>query len=408
MFLDISPLRKYKNYRYLFIGQLISIFGSMITYVALPFQIYQLTHSTLAVGMIGLIELLPLLITSFVGGMLADGMNRKRIIIVCETLILIMIVVLACNACRTAPKTWIIYAVAGIISAFHGLHRPALDAFGLQLVDKADIHAYGTLNGFKSVLGTIAGPAIGGLCITVFGLVATYLIDMATFLISILALCGIEYTQKRQTLENPMSIQRIKEGWRYAMVRSELFGTYIIDFAAMVFSMPTALFPAMAEGFGKPKLIGFFYAAPAVGALVATLLSAWTKKIDRHGWAVVIAASFWGLAITGFGYASHVWLALGMLALAGGADAISGIFRAAIWNQNIPDHLRGRLAGIEMISYTSGPLLGNTQAGIMATAIGTNNAVMLGGVLCLGAIGICARFLPKFLAYDASVHTKNS
>jgi MFS family permease len=137
-------------------------------------------------------------------------------------------------------------------------------------------------------------------------------------------------------------------------------------------------------------------------------LSAWTKKIYRHGWAVIIAASCWGLAITGFGFVSNVWLAMGMLALAGGADAISGIFRAVIWNQNIPDHLRGRLAGIEMISYTSGPLLGNTQAGILATAIGTNNAIMLGGVLCLGAIGICARYLPKFRAYDASIHKEKS
>jgi MFS family permease len=408
MLLDISPLRKYKNYRYLFIGQLISIFGSMIAYVALPFQIYQLTHSTLAVGMIGLIELVPLLCTSFIGGMLADGMNRKRIIIVSEALILIMIAVLAINASLAFPKTWIIYAVAGIISALHGLHRPALDAFGLNLVDKADIHAYGTLNGFKSVIGTIAGPAIGGLCIATFGLVTTYLIDMATFLISILALWRIQHTQTTKLHENPISFQRIKEGWRYALARQELFGTYIIDFAAMVFSMPNALFPAMAEGFGKPKLIGFFYAAPAVGALVVSLLSAWTKKIYRHGWAVIIAASCWGLAITGFGFVSNVWLAMGMLALAGGADAISGIFRAVIWNQNIPDHLRGRLAGIEMISYTSGPLLGNTQAGILATAIGTNNAIMLGGVLCLGAIGICARYLPKFRAYDASIHKEKS
>jgi MFS family permease len=192
----------------------------------------------------------------------------------------------------------------------------------------------------------------------------------------------------------------------YAASRQELFGTYIVDFVAMVFSMPTALFPAMAESYGKTELIGLFYSAPAIGSFIAIILSGWTTKVYRHGLAVVIAACCWGMAITGFGLASNVWVALCVLAVAGGADMISGIFRSTIWNQTIPNHLRGRLAGIEMIGYTSGPLLGNTQAGLMASMIGTHNAIILGGILCITGVGICARFLPKFLDYDASVHNQ--
>ncbi len=183
MLIDISPLRKYRDYRYLFIGQLISVFGSMITYVALPFQIYELTHSTLAVGIIGLIELIPLLITALIGGVLADAIDRKKLLIISEFCILLIIVILAMNALAESPKTWIIYCAAGMISALNGLHRPALDSLGVRLVQKDDILAYSALNSFKSVLGTIMGPAIGGIVIVTFGLGVTYLLNVATFII---------------------------------------------------------------------------------------------------------------------------------------------------------------------------------------------------------------------------------
>ncbi len=406
MLIDISPLRKHRDYRYLFIGQLISVLGTMITYVALPFQIYQLTHSTWAVGIIGLIELIPLLATAFVGGVFADAIDRKKLLLSSEFFMLLVICILALNAASTKPSIWLIYCAAGIMSALNGFHRPALDALGPRLVDKSDIPAYSALTSLKSTLGTIAGPALGGLCITTFGFVTTYLLDAASFVLSIFALLTIRHFPKNYPVSNAISLQRLKEGFRYAASRQELVGTYLIDFVAMVFSMPTALFPAMAESFGKTAMIGWFYSAPAVGYLFATVFSGWTKKVMHQGLAIVIAASCWGLAITGFGWVHNVWFALLMLAIAGGADMVSGIFRLTMWNQTIPDHLRGRLAGIEMIGYTSGPLLGNTQAGMMAAAMGTHNAIMLGGVLCIAGVGICSSLLPKFLRYDASDHAK--
>ncbi len=407
MLLDISPLRKHRDYRYLFTGQLISSFGSMMTYVAIPFQIYALTDSTVAVGLVGLVELIPLLLTAFWGGVLADVVNRKKLLIWAETGILLILLVLALNAALATPKIWLIYCGAGMISALTGLHRPSLDSLGPRLVDKVDLPAYSALHSFKSIVGFVGGPAVGGLCIAAFGWTVTYLLDVLTFGISIITLLMIRRFPKNETGNSAINFQSLKEGVRYAVSRQELVGTYVIDFVAMVFSMPTALFPAMAESYGRTDLIGFFYSAPATGALVATIFSGWTKKIYRHGLAVVIAASCWGLAITGFGCVSNIWLALGILVIAGGADMISGIFRSTIWNQTIPDHFRGRLAGIEMIGYTSGPLLGNTQAGMLAAALGTHNAIMLGGLLCVTGVVVCARFLPKFLSYDASVQVVN-
>lgn len=406
MFLDISPLLKYRDYRCLFIGQLISFLGSMITYVALPFQIYELTHSTWAVGIISLIELIPLLITAFIGGVFADVADRKKLLIFSELAMMFIILILAINAMLIQPHIWLIYGSAGLLSALNGFHRPALESLGPRLVSKTDIPAYSALNSFKWVLGSVGGPAVGGFCIAAFGWTVTYLLDVVTFLTSIFALLQIKHFPKNEIV-NKIGFQSIKEGFRYTISRQELIGTYIIDFAAMVFSMPTALFPAMAESYGKTELIGLFYAAPAVGGLLATVFSGWTKKINRHGLAIIIAATCWGLAITAFGFVWNVWLALFILALAGSADMISGIFRSTLWNHIIPDHLRGRLAGIEMIGYTSGPLLGNTQSGMMAALLGVHSAVMVGGMLCVAGVWICASRLPKFFRYDA-IHYHDS
>lgn len=402
MLLNISPLRKHRDYRYLFLGQLISGFGSMVTYIAIPFQIYDLTHSTLAVGITGLIELIPLLITAFIGGIFADVIDRKKLLIYSEILIMLVILLLAFNASLAEPKIWFIYCSAALMSAVNGFHRPALESLGPRLVEKADLPAYSTLNSFKSISATVLGPAVGGLCIASFGWVATYLIDFATFVLSIIALLLIKHFPKNEEMGQALSIKSIKEGLSFAISRQELIGTYVIDFAAMVFSMPVALFPAMAQSYHKPELIGLFYSAPAIGSLIISIFSGWTEKVFRHGMAIIAAATCWGLAIIAFGLVSNIWVALFVLMVAGAADMISGIFRLTIWNQTIPNHLRGRLAGIEMLSYTSGPLLGNTQSGLVASAIGTHNAVILGGVLCIIGVGTCTKFLPKFRSYVAA------
>jgi len=193
----------------------------------------------------------------------------------------------------------------------------------------------------------------------------------------------------------------VLDGFRYARSRQELIGTYVIDFVAMVFGMPLALFPALAEGWGGPKAMGLLTSAPAIGALVATLTSRWTPRVHRHGLAVMLAATVWGLAIVAFGFAGGLGTAVVFLAVAGGADCVSGLFRMTLWNQTIPDAFRGRLAGIEMVSYMSGPLLGNAEAGLIAKAFNVKVSVISGGVLCVVGVAVCALLLPRFVGYDA-------
>jgi MFS family permease len=196
------------------------------------------------------------------------------------------------------------------------------------------------------------------------------------------------------------SLRSITEGLRYARSRPELLGTYLIDLNAMFFGMPMALFPAVAEGFGGASG-GLIYAAPAFGAMCVTLTSGWAKRVNRHGLCVALAAAAWGLAVVGFGLATTLWAALLFLALAGAADMVSGVFRMMIWNQSIPDHLRGRLAGIEMVSYTTGPLLGNAESGAVAGLFGVRASIVSGGVLCVAGTALLSLLLPELVDYDA-------
>jgi len=290
---DFGPLRRHRDLRLLFAGQAVSFAGSMITYVAIPYQVFQLTRSSLVVG-----------------------------------------------------------------------------------------------------------PALGGLLIAQFGLAATYGVDVVSFMVSLVALSLMRALPPPAGAERP-SLRGVLEGLRYARSRQELLGTYIVDIVAMLFGMPTALFPAIAARYGGPGALGLLYAAPSVGSFLANATSGWTGHVHRHGRAILIAAAVWGAAIAGFGFAGPLWLALGLLALAGAADMVSGIFRSTIWNQTIPDHLRGRLAGIELLSYSTGPLLGNVEAGAVASLFSVRVSVVSGGLLSVLGVGVVAVALPAFRAYDA-------
>lgn len=403
-FINLSLLRRNRNYRLLYLGQFISFIGTMITSVALPYQIYHETHSTLMVGFLSFCQLLPLLFTALLGGVLADRHHRRALLIITESLLALGCLLLAMNAFFPTPYIWIIFVVATIMSGINGLHRPALDSITQQIVVKKDLPMVGTLATFLYSSGTIAGPAIGGLIIAHFGLVNTYVIDFASFLISLLLLLMISHIAKPTVVRDQSVLIALKQGIHYAASRQELLGTYFVDFVAMIFGMPSALFPAIAHSYGNVQVLGMLYSAPAVGALFISFFSGWTKHIKRHGVAVAIAASLWGISIIFFGISKNLWLALFFLSLAGAFDAVSGIFRITMWNETIPNELRGRLAGLEMISYLSGPKLGDTEAGLIAAAFGITASIVSGGVLCVVGVGICCYFLPKFLSYKSSSH----
>ena len=397
---DTRPLRRHRDFRLLWIGQAIAFMGSMVTAVAVPFQVYQLTHSTLAVGALELVAFLPLVSLGLVGGAYADAHDRRRLVLLCGAGMMLTAALLAGNSLLSHPLLGLIFAVELLRNAVYAMQRPALDALLPRLVAREELAAAGALNSLRGTVGMILGPAIGGLMIAGLGLPITYAVEIAAFGVSLLTLWLMRAVPPPTGAEPP-SLRRITEGLRYARSRQELIGTYATDMVAMFFGMPQALFPAIAEHLGGPRTLGLLFAAPAVGSLIATATSGWTNRVHRHGLAIILAASAWGAAIIGFGLARTLWPALIFLALAGGADMISGIFRMVVWNQTIPDHLRGRLAGIELISYTSGPTLGNFEAGAVAAAFGVTASILSGGVLCVVGAVACALLLPHFRGYDA-------
>jgi MFS family permease len=398
MLLDLSPLKKNRDFRYLYVGQFISFFGTMMSFVALPYQVYQLTGSTLVVGFLGVVELVPLLITAFIGGALADVMDRRKLLIYSELGMAIGCGVLLVNTLLAHPSVWLIFIISACLSAINGIHRPSLDSMTPRLVKHDEIQSAAILTTFKATVGMIAGPALAGMLIATVGLTWTYALDLFTFAISIAAIAMIKAIPRLEA-QNPPSLKSVVEAMRYAISRKELLGTYVVDFAAMVFAMPNALYPAIAQSLNSTKWLGWLYTAPAVGAFLITVFSGWTKKVIRHGRAVVLAALLWGFSIIAFGAAGSPWWMLFFLMLAGAADSVSGIFRMTIWNETIPDNIRGRMASLEMISYMSGPLLGNAQAGLMAASFGLHQAIMIGGTLCIIGVILSALLLPRFWNY---------
>ena len=400
LLLDLTPLRQGRDFRLLFFGQLVSFAGSMITFVALPFQMYELTRSTLQVGILGVCEFVPILVIALVSGALADSVDRRRMMLIAEVGAATTAAALTANSLLGEPSTAVLYVCAALLAGCSALLRPPLEAMVRRLVPRGQLKAAMALGWIRTDVGMIGGPALGGLLIAAFGLSATYAIDVATFLFSLALLTQIRATPPPADAD-AASLHSILEGIRYARSRQELVGTYLVDINAMFFGMPRALFPAIAVGYGGPAVLGLLFAAPAVGSFVAAAFSGWTRHVHRHGRAISYAAAAWGVAIIAFGFAETLWLALLTLAVAGGADAISGLFRTVMWNETIPDRLRGRLAGLEMISYTSGPTLGSFEAGAVASLAGVRASVVSGGVICvLGTVALAAA-LPRFWRYDS-------
>lgn len=397
--IDISLLKKNRDFRLLYLGQFISFLGSSITMVALPFQVYEITHSTFMVGFLSLIMLVPLLITALIGGVFADRYHRRRLLLICEILMGIGVLLLTVNASLETPHLWVTYFLALVMSGVNGFHRPAFDGITQQLLNVNDYKDAGILASFKFNFGMIVGPAIAGLLINYFGLQFTFAIDGLSFAFSILCLVMLKNLPKPLDEEHPHLLISLKEGLAFAINRKTLLGSYLIDFAAMVTAMPMALFPAIAISLGGTRTLGLLYAAPAVGALLISLFSGWTHSIKSDGKAIAISSGLFGLAIVGFGLSHNIWLALVCLSIAGAVDCVSGIFRQNLWNHIIPHNMRGRLSGIEMISYVSGPKLGDFRAGSCASFMGLAEASISGGLLCLLTVAYLSLKLPEFWNY---------
>jgi MFS family permease len=397
---DADLLRRRRELRMLMTGQGVSLLGSQVTLVAIPVQMYQLTHDSFAVGLIGATQFVPILALALVGGALADAFDRRRLIIGSELGSLAVVIALALNASLDDPHTWVLYVASALLAGFMAILRPPLDAMVPRLVERRELAAASALYGSVRNAASLGGPAVAGLLLALAGTPATYTLDAATFLVSLAALTMMRTPPPPADADRP-SLRGVVEGVRFARSQPVLVGTYLVDINAMFFAVPDALFPAYAATHGGPGIAGLLYAAPSAGALALSLSSGWTRHVARHGRAVVVAAAGWGAAIVVFGVAGPLWLALAALFAAGAADAVSSIFRAVIWNETVPDHMRGRLAGMEMISYTSGPTLGNVEAGFAATKIGLRGSIVLGGVLCIAGSLAIAAALPALWRHES-------
>ena len=372
----------------------------MVTYVAIPYQAYQISHSSLIVGLVSAAALVPLLTMALVGGAFADAPrpapagadHRGRL---CRRL-----GPAGRQRDAVAPAPVGPFVVAALMAALDGLQRPPLDALLPRLVDRDELVAAGALSSLRGTVGTIAGPALGGLLIAAAGVGGAYAFDVATFVVSVVVLTLMHAVPPPADAEPP-SLRSILGGLRYAASRQELIGTYSVDIVAMFFGMPEALFPALAQHLGGASALGLLFAAPEVGSLLATITSGWTARVHRHGVAVCLAAAGWGVGITLLGFAPAWRWPCAALVIAGFFDMISGIFRMVIWNQTIPDRLRGRLAGIEQISYSSGPLLGDDESGVVASLAGVRASIASGGILCVAGVAVAATLLRGFWRYDS-------
>jgi MFS family permease len=401
--IDLTPLRKYPDFRNLWTAGLISYFGSMITFVALPFQLKELTGSYLAVGLLGAVEVIPLIAFGLYGGVLADSVDRKKMVWATEAGALILVAILLGNSLLDNPSIAVIYIVAALFAVVNGLQRPSMDAMLPRLVSHEDLPAASALLSLRWQLGVIVGPTIGGIIFSTFSITVGFGLDIATYLVSLAFLARVRAIPPIKEAEKP-SLAALFDGVKYAFRRKDLLGTYIIDLAAMTLAMPMALYPFWADELQAPWALGMFYAAITVGSVVVTLTSGWIRTYRFHGRAVILAAMGWGLAIAASGLSNSLIIVLFCLTVAGASDMVSALFRGAIWNQTIPDELRGRLAGIELLSYSVGPLLGQLRAASVASATTLSFSVTSGGLMCVVVVALLALFLPKMWKYDVQTN----
>jgi MFS family permease len=403
--LDLTPLRSSRDFRLLWWAGTAFYLGSMVTYVALPFQLYDLTHSNFAVGALGLVQLVPLVVCGLYGGVLADRMDRRRVLVATGLAQCVLTLGLLGNAALSRPSVPLIYVIGALLTVAQALQRPSRESLLPRVVRHDQLPAAVTLSSVGMQTGMLAGPALGGVLLAEGGPALAYAVNAAGLVAATALYAALRgYPPTKLTVESGLTgaVRGIADGLSYAVRRKDLLGTYVVDLTAMLLAMPTVLFPAFAvDVLDQPTALGLLYSAGTVGSLAATATSGWTSRVHHHGRAVVIAAAVWGAAVALAGLAPSIWLAVLALALAGAADLISGIFRSVIWNQTIPDERRGRLAGIEMLSYSIGPLGGEARAGLVADLTSVRTSIVSGGLLCMIGVGCVATWLREFWRYDA-------
>jgi MFS family permease len=403
--LDITPLRQSRDWRLLFAGQSLMGLGEQIRVVTVPYLVFLVTHSSFAVGMISLAQFLPSIFLSLAGGTLADRTERRRLLIITQLLLTLASALLAASTLRGAPPLWFIFIVVPLTAGLSAVENPARRAVLPRLVGMAQLSNALSLEQATWNFAAVAGPILGGLIIARFGVTAALVSSTVLLLVTLALLFPVgrmPVANGEASVRSPLA--SVMEGFAFLKGKPSIISTFLIDLNAMIFGFPSALMPALATQFGVgPAGLGFMYAAPGAGALLGALFTGWVGRVRRQGRAVIVAVCVWGLALVAFGLITRVfWLALFMLAIAGCADMFSAVFRSTILQRGVPDHLRGRLSAVHFLVVTSGPRLGDMEAGTVAALWGTQFSVVSGGIgSIVGAVAI-ALAVPAFWRYDST------
>ena len=397
LLVDTAPLRRDRDYRWLWSGQVVSGIGNQITRIALPYQVYVLTGSTLAIAALTLVQLIPILVFALGAGSLADVVDRRRLLILTQLGLASCSAALVILAGSAAPALGALFAVAFMAASLSSVDQPARASSIPRLVPLERLPSAIALNQLNFQMASIVGPAVGGLLIATVGLQGAYVVDLLSFGASLVALAVIAPIPPLIDAARP-GLAAIREGLRFVRERRAILGSFVIDLNAMIFGMPTSLFPVLALDVFQtgPAGFGLLAAAPAFGAFFGALLSGWVARVHRTGRAILWSVVAWGTAIAAFGLATFSFpLALVLLAGAGAADVLSAVFRSTLLQSETPDALRGRVTSVHVLVVTSGPRLGDIEAALVASLVGPQAAVVSGGVLCVLGVGVVARAFPE-------------
>jgi MFS family permease len=403
LLVDLGPLRQSQAFRRIWVGYLVTTLGSQLTVVAVPYQVFLLTHSSLDVGLAGLAQIVPVLAGSLFGGSIADAVDRRRLLVVTQLLLAACSAGLALNSTGGHAALWLLYALSALGAGVVSIDSPTRTAVVATLVGRPMFASANALWQLLSQVSQVAGPAVAGLLLGQVGIASVYWIDAATFAVSLLAVASLP------ALRPPgggtrFGLRSIGEGLRYLKGRPVLQGTFVVDLNAMVLGMPRALFPALAlvRFHGGASTVGLLYAAPGAGALIGALFTGWVGTVRKQGRAVLVAVGIWGAAIAAFGLVQWLAVALVLLALAGAADVVSAVFRGTILQLEAPESLRGRLSSVHTAVVTGGPRLGDFEAGTVAAVSTPQVSVVSGGLGCVVGVGLVAWLMPRFSRYDAT------
>ncbi|MGH9045662.1 MAG: MFS transporter [Acidimicrobiales bacterium] len=395
--IDPAPLKESRDFRLLFCGQLVSVIGTQLTVVAIPYQIYSQTHSSFQVGAISIVQLVPLVVGSLVGGSVGEAIDRRLLLRYSSVASSCASAGLAANALSSHPSIPALYVISAVAALFAGFSNPSWSSVVRPLVGQKSLVAALSFLQALFQLGAVVGPAAAGLLIGRTGVGWVYVIDAVSFLGAIVVTTMMRPIPPEQGAAAP-GLRSIADGVRFLRGRQVMQGAYLIDINAMVFGMPRALFPAIGLTVlhGGPSVVGYLYAAPGAGALVGALTTGWVARLDRQGLGVIVAVASWGVAIAAFGFTHILWLALVLLCFAGWADVISAVLRNTILHSVVPERLRSRIVSIQLAVVQGGPRVGDLEAGGVASLAGIELSVVSGGLLCVLGAGVLAVLMPVF------------